>query len=141
MSRIWILFLCFLFSGTSTFAQSSPDLTEEIQELIALVGKAEFDRAGTLASELVAAHPDVFDAHWAAFRTHFEAFRAQPDGPDSARYLEVALKRLDFARRLDPLSYEAWEFALSFWNPSRLNAVPQSPQALVSTSPGEHPAS
>ena len=129
MSRLWILFLCSFFSVTSTFAQSNPDLTEEIQELIALVGKTEFDRAGILASELVAAHPDVFDAHWAAFRTNFEAFRAQPEGPDSARYLEAALKRLDYARRLDPLSYEAWEFALSFWNPSRLNAVPQSPQA------------
>jgi tetratricopeptide (TPR) repeat protein len=129
ISKLWILFLCLLMSGPSTFAQNSPDLEEEIGELIALVRSSDFERAGTLASELVAAHPLVYDAHWAVFRTHFEAFRSRPDGPNSAQHLEAALKRLDFTRRLDPLSYEAWEFALSFWNPSRLNALPQNPQA------------
>jgi len=129
MSRLWILFLCFLVPATSIFAQNKPDLEEEIGELIALVRSSDFEGAGTLAAELVAAHPHVFDAHWAAFRTHFEAFRTQPEGPNSAQHLETALKRLDYARRLDPLSYEAWEFALSFWNPSRLNTVPQNPQA------------
>ena len=129
MSRFWILFLCVLISVTSAVAQSPPDLEEEVLELVALVRSADFERAGTLASELVAAHPHVFEAHWAAFRTHFEAFRSQPEGPNSAQHLEAALKRLDFSRRLDPLSYEAWEFALSFWNPSRLGALPENPQA------------
>lgn len=129
MSRRWILFLCFLISAASNFAQNGPDLEEEIGELIALVRTSDFERAGTLASKLVETNPHVFDAHWAAFRTHFEAFRTQPDGPNNAHHLEAALKRLNFARRLDPLSYEAWEFALSFWNPSRLNAVPHNPQA------------
>ena len=128
MSRLWILFLCFFVSVISAFAQSSPDLEEEIRELVALVRSSDFERAGTIASELVAAHPHVFDAHWAAFRTYFEAFRSQPDSANSAQHLEAALKRLDFSRRLDPLSYDAWEFALSFWNPSRLNALPQNPQ-------------
>ncbi len=129
MSRIWTLFVCVLIPVTSAVAQSGPDLEEEVRELVTLVRSSDFERAGTLASELVAAHPHAFDAHWAAFRTHFEAFRSRPDSPDSAQHLETALKRLDYSRRLDPLSYEAWEFALSFWNPSRLNPLPESPQA------------
>ena len=121
--------MCVLISVTSVVAQSPPDLEEEVRELVALVRSSDFELAGTLASELVATHPLVFEAHWAAFRTHFEAFRSQPEGPNSAQHLEAALKRLDFSRRLDPLSYEAWEFALSFWNPPRLGALPENPQA------------
>ena len=92
MSKLWILFLCFLVSMTSAFAQSSPDLEEEIRALIALVRSSDFERAGTSASELVAAHPHVFDAHWAAFRAHFEAFRSQPEGTNSAQHLLRALQ-------------------------------------------------
>ncbi|MEE2821983.1 MAG: tetratricopeptide repeat protein [Acidobacteriota bacterium] len=134
MSRLQTLILCFFTAVVSAFSQSSPDLNEEIQKLVSLVRNGTFDRAKIVASELVRDHPYVFDAHMASFRTNFEAFRAQPDSANSATHLESALKRLDFARRINPLNYEAWEFALSFWNPTRVYALPknqQSEQALM----------
>ncbi|MDA2934617.1 tetratricopeptide repeat protein, partial [Acidobacteria bacterium AH-259-D05] len=137
MKRILTLFLCPIFSATLMVAQSDQDIEREIQGLITLVRNLEFDRADMAASQLVAAHPYSYQAHMAAFRTHFEAFRNRPDGPNSAQHLEEALKRLNFARRLDPLNYEAWEFALSFWNPARLNPLPQNPQTEQSLGEAE----
>ena len=96
--------------------------------LMSLVRDLNFEQAVREASQLVADHPHSYEAHMAAFQTSFGAFRYRPDGPNSAQYLETALKRLNFSRRIAPHSYEAWELSLSFWNPARLNPRPKNPE-------------
>lgn len=130
MHKIRSFFLCCIFSTAVVLAQTDPDLEKRIEEIIALVTDSKLDAAVSKASELVAAHPHSYEAHRTAFQTNFEAFRGNPDGPDGSFQLETALKRLDYLRRLAPLSYEAWELSLSFWNPARLNPRPQNPETV-----------
>ena len=123
---------CFLVCILSTpflVAQSEQDIEKRIEGLISLARGLNFEQAVQEAARLVTDHPHSYEAHMAAFQTNFGAFRHRPDGPNSARYLETALKRLNFSRRIAPHSYEAWELSLSFWNPARLNPRPKNPEA------------
>ncbi len=128
MHKIQGFFLCCIFSTTLVLGQIDPDIEKRIEEIIALVTDSQLDAAVGKASELVAAHHDSYEAHRTAFQTNFAAFQGNPDGPNGSFQLETALKHLDYLRRLAPLSYEAWELSLSFWNPGRLNPRPQKPE-------------
>jgi len=129
MHLIRSFFLLSILSAPFLSAQSEQDIEKRIEGLISLVRGLEFEQAITEASQLVADHPHSYEAQMAAFQTNFGAFRYRPDGPDSARYLETALRRLNFSRRVAPHSYEAWELSLSFWNPAKLNPRPKTPEA------------
>ena len=129
MHQIRSFFLLSMLSTPFLVAQSEQDIEKRIEGLMSLVRGLKFEQAVTEASQLVADHPQSYEAQMAAFQTNFGAFRYHPDGPDSARYLETALRRLNFSRRVAPHSYEAWELSLSFWNPGRLNPRPKSPEA------------
>ncbi len=129
MHLIRTFFLLSILSAPVLVAQSEQDIEKRIEGLISLVRGLEFEQAITEASQLVADHPHSYEAQMAAFQTNFGAFRYRPDGPDSARYLEGALRRLNFSRRVAPHSYEAWELSLSFWNPGKLNPRPKTPEA------------
>ena len=129
MHQIRSFFLLSMLSTPFLVAQSEQDIEKRIEGLMSLVRGLKFEQAVTEASQLVADHPQSYEAQMAAFQTNFGAFRYHPDGPDSARYLETALRRLNFSRRVAPHSYEAWELSLSFWNPAKLNPRPKSPEA------------
>jgi tetratricopeptide (TPR) repeat protein len=129
MRRIRSFFLLTLLSAPLLVAQSEQDIEKRIEGLMSLVRGLQFEQAVTEASQLVADHPHSYEAQMAAFQTNFGAFRYRPDAPNSAQYLETALRRLNFSRRVAPHSYEAWELSLSFWNPARLDPRPKNPEA------------
>ena len=129
MHKIRSFFLLSILSTPFLVAQSEQDIEKRIEGLMSLARDLNFDQAVMEASQLVTDHPHSYEAHMAAFQTNFGAFRYRPDGPNSAQYLETALQRLNFSRRLAPHSYEAWELSLSFWNPARLNPRPKNPEA------------
>lgn len=129
MYRIRSIFLLGILSTPFLVAQAELDIEKRIEGLISLLRDLKFEQAVKEASQLVTDHPHSYEAHMLAFQTNFGAFRYSPDGPNSAQYLETALKRLNFSRRVAPHSYEAWEFSLSFWNPARLNPRPKKPEA------------
>jgi len=129
MRKIQSFLLLSILSTPFLVAQSEQDIEKRIEGLISLVRELKFEQAVKEASQLVLDHPHSYEAHMAAFQTNFGAFRYRPDDPNSAQYLETTLKRLNFSRRIAPHSYEAWEFSLSFWNPTRLNPRPESSEA------------
>ena len=129
MHEIRNFFLLGILATTFLVAQAEQDVEKRIDGLISLVRELKFEPAVSEASQLVADHPHSYEAHMAAFQTNFGAFRYNPSDPNSAQYLETALKRLNFSRRVAPHSYEAWEFSLSFWNPARLNPRPKDTEA------------
>lgn len=125
MSILARLSVSCLLVTSLTFAQSSDEeIQRRIEGLISLVRAASFDQAIKDVNDLVNTNPGSFAAHMASFRVHFSAFQNQPGDAGGSDNLEEALKRLDFARRLNPLDYEAWELSLSFWSPSRVNQPP-----------------
>ena len=129
MRKVCSVLLFCLFSIVLVSAQADKDIEKRIEALTVLVKDLKFDRAVFEAGELVAAHPYAFDSHMAAYQTNMQAYRYDPENPNSAKYLDKALKHLNVARRIEPEDYEAWQAAVSFWDPARVDPRPKDPEA------------
>ncbi|MBI4455216.1 MAG: tetratricopeptide repeat protein [Acidobacteria bacterium] len=129
MPRILGLVLLFGSFLYPVFSQTAKDVEKRIEAIIGFLKDSKFDRAVSEAADLVAAHPYDFDVRMAAFHGHLQASQHDTNDPKSLEYLRKALNHLNFARRIEPENYEAWQSSLAFWDPSRLNATPQDPEA------------